>query len=121
MHVCFKIVGVHLIESFLMHLASFCLSFFGLSSQDMLSLKHAISFSARHNGELLCVSSTINGGGKSHAIQSMVGERQRLERDMGLTKADQIKYRRLPFRESSTAHSLVCACVRVILIGYVSV
>uniref|UniRef100_A0A7S0DVA6 Uncharacterized protein n=1 Tax=Amorphochlora amoebiformis TaxID=1561963 RepID=A0A7S0DVA6_9EUKA len=50
-------------------------------------------------GETLCVSSNINGGGKSHYIMSQIGKRQAAN--------ERLAYRRIPYHESSTSGTLV--------------
>jgi RZ type zinc finger domain/AAA domain (dynein-related subfamily) len=67
---------------------------------DVKSLRDACAHAfAEHCGETLAVSSNINGGGKTHFILRWVGTRQR--------DGDEIAYRRVPFRESTSAAKLV--------------
>lgn len=54
---------------------------------------------ALHCGETLCVTSAVNGGGKTHHIMKLIGDRQK--------EGEDLAYRRVPYRESSNASSLV--------------
>ena len=58
-----------------------------------------------NTGDVLCVTSNINGGGKTHSILQAVYDRQR--------NGQPCVYRRVPFRESSSHHSLVSILTRV--------
>ena len=75
---------------------------------DLLPLDEKTLFDAcayafdTHCGETRCIRSNINGGGKTHHILSLVAERQK--------QGEPISYKRIPFRESSSAAS----CVQVL-------
>jgi len=58
-----------------------------------------------HCGETTCVTSSINGGGKTHWVLKAVGARQK--------QGEPLHYRRVPFRESSSAASLVTRFIDV--------
>ncbi len=71
-----------------------------LPSLDAATLRQACNVACSvHCGETHAFLSTINGGGKTHALKRFVGEQQKLGMNL--------KYRRVPFRESSSAASLV--------------
>jgi hypothetical protein len=52
-----------------------------------------------HCGETLCVSSTINGGGKTHYIMTAVSKRQK--------QGENLSYYKIPIRESTTPAKLI--------------
>eukprot|EP00466_Bigelowiella_natans_P005501 jgi/Bigna1/142949/aug1.74_g17657 len=71
-----------------------------LGALDRKSLRTAVAEAAKqHNGETVAISSNINGGGKTGYILRSVADRQREEKGL--------KYRRVPYHESSTAGTLV--------------
>ena len=61
-----------------------------------------------HCGETVCVASVVNGGGKSHYIQSEISQRQR-ERDL--------QYCKVPIRESTDPNKLIDLLTSVSSIG----
>ena len=63
--------------------------------------RHVKEAMAVHAGETLCVASVVNGGGKTHYIQSQVSHRQR-----AFNSTDLI-YRKISIRESTDANRLV--------------
>lgn len=77
---------------------------------DLASMRRAILASAAFCGELFSVVSDINGGGKSDHIQTEISRRQK--EAAAQAGAPRIVYRKIPFRESSSAHSLVAALSR---------
>ena len=71
-----------------------------LSPLDRDTLRRAVAEAAsRHCGETLAVLSDINGGGKTDFILRNVAKRQQKSRNL--------RYRRVPYQESSTAGTLV--------------
>ena len=62
------------------------------------SIKESLSV---HCGETLCVASVVNGGGKTHYIQSQVSRRQKC------STAAELLYRKVPVRESTDANKLI--------------
>ena len=67
---------------------------------DADSLRMAMTDACRlHCGETRCVTSNTNGGGKTHYIMKTIGKRQ--------SEGEELLYRRIPLRESSTAESVV--------------
>lgn len=62
------------------------------------SIKESLS---THCGETVCIASVVNGGGKSHYIQSQVSYRQKSY------DATDLRYRKIPIRESTDANKLL--------------
>ena len=79
---------------------------------DLASQRRAILASAAFCGELFSIVSDINGGGKSDHIQTEISRRQREATAGASAGAQRIVYRKIPFRESSSAHTLVAALSR---------
>jgi hypothetical protein len=60
------------------------------------SIKEAFT---KHCGETVCIASTINGGGKTHYIQSQISHRQR--------DNESLLYCKVPIRESTSPNRLI--------------